>query len=163
MKKRKRADSDSDDDSSSSSSDSESEDDKVTKKKAKKEKKSKDKKEKKERKKAKKQKKKSKAKDTDSSSSDSDSDSDDEDEGKAAETNKPESWHVTDLDGGSARQSKFLRLLGGKKQGMSVPTGAGAAKTASDSTRAEADIRRQFEEGMKIKHDGGSHRRGLGM
>ncbi|EGX92517.1 hypothetical protein CCM_03890 [Cordyceps militaris CM01] len=76
---------------------------------------------------------------------------------------RPEGWHVTNLDGGPARQSKFLRLLGGKKQGVRVPEAGSSSKSASESARAEADIQRQFEEGMRMKNDGGSHRRGLGM
>lgn len=86
-----------------------------------------------------------------------------ENRGAAVANHKPESWHVTDLDGGSARQSKFLRLLGGKKQGMSLATVGRDAKGASESSRAEAVIQRQFETGMKAKNDGGSHRRGLGL
>lgn len=83
-----------------------------------------------------------------------------EDEPTAANA---EQWHVDELDGGSARQAKFLRLLGGKKAG-----GAGSASTEhaskgkSDSVKAEADIQRQFEAGIKMKHEGGNHRRGLG-
>ena len=74
-----------------------------------------------------------------------------------------EQWHVEDLDGGSARQQKFLRLLGGKKAGAAGGvTTSHAPKGKSDSTKAEADIQRQFEAGMKAKAEGGSKRRGLG-
>lgn len=73
-----------------------------------------------------------------------------------------EQWQVDGLEGGSARQAKFLRLLGGKKAGAAAPTAHGAAKGASDSTKAEADIQKQFEAGMKMKNEGGSKRRGLG-
>ncbi|WKT43374.1 hypothetical protein QSH57_008210 [Fusarium oxysporum f. sp. vasinfectum] len=72
-----------------------------------------------------------------------------------------EQWQVDDLEGGSARQAKFLRLLGGKKAGASVAASHNT-KGASDSTKAEADIQKQFEAGMKMKNDGGSKRRGLG-
>jgi hypothetical protein len=72
-----------------------------------------------------------------------------------------EQWQVDDLEGGSARQAKFLRLLGGKKAGASVATPHNT-KGASNSTKAEADIQKQFEAGMKMKNDGGSKRRGLG-
>jgi hypothetical protein len=73
-----------------------------------------------------------------------------------------ENWNVTELDGGSTRQSKFLRLLGGKKQGVNLSAPATTNDKLS-SVRAEADIQRQFEAGMKMKNEGGSHRRGLGL
>ncbi|KAF4338805.1 small acidic family domain protein [Fusarium beomiforme] len=73
-----------------------------------------------------------------------------------------EQWQVDDLEGGSARQAKFLRLLGGKKAGASIAASSHNTKGASDSTKAEADIQKQFEAGMKMKNDGGSKRRGLG-
>ncbi|KAH7152484.1 small acidic protein family-domain-containing protein [Dactylonectria estremocensis] len=79
-----------------------------------------------------------------------------EEDAGAAEAEK---WQVEDLDGGEARQAKFLRLLGGKKAGAAV---APASKSKSDSTKAEAEIQRQFEAGMKMKNEGGSKRRGLG-
>lgn len=84
-------------------------------------------------------------------------------EESSAAKEEGEQWQVEDLDGGASRQQKFLRLLGGKKAGT---TGVGAAshvsKGKSDSTKAEADIQRQFEVGMKMKAEGGSKRRGLG-
>ncbi|KAH6892049.1 small acidic protein family-domain-containing protein [Thelonectria olida] len=73
-----------------------------------------------------------------------------------------EQWQVGDLDGGAARQAKFMRLLGGKKSGASAPAASNVSKGKSDSTKAEADIQRQFEAGMKMKNEGGSKRRGLG-
>ncbi|KAI8714245.1 Small acidic protein [Fusarium sp. LHS14.1] len=75
-----------------------------------------------------------------------------------------EQWHVDEVEGGSARQAKFLRLLGGKKGGASTgaPTTSHASKGQSDSTKAEAEIQKQFEAGMKMKNEGGSKRRGLG-
>lgn len=79
------------------------------------------------------------------------------------ETAEGEQWHVEELDGGSARQQKFLRLLGGKRAGAAsdIPT-TSHAKGKSDVVKAEAEIQRQFEEGMKMKAEGGSKRRGLG-
>ncbi|KAM0211696.1 hypothetical protein ACHAQI_005256 [Fusarium lateritium] len=71
-----------------------------------------------------------------------------------------EQWHVDALEGGTDRQAKFLRLLGGKKAG--APVAATQGKGTSDSTKAEADIQKQFEAGMKMKNEAGSKRRGLG-
>ncbi|OBS18664.1 hypothetical protein FPOA_10391 [Fusarium poae] len=81
-------------------------------------------------------------------------------EESAAQT---EQWQVDGLEGGSARQAKFLRLLGGKKAGAAAPAAhSSATKGTSDSTKAEADIQKQFEAGMKMKNEAGSKRRGLG-
>lgn len=77
----------------------------------------------------------------------------------AAEDNSAEQWNVGGLEGGSARQSKFMRLLGAKKGGTSL---GATTNIKSDSVKAEADIQRQFEDGMKSKNDGTSKRRGLG-
>lgn len=77
-----------------------------------------------------------------------------------------ENWHVDELEGGQSRQAKFMRLLGGNKGGAVAATDSPSAKKVkkgkSDATKAEADIQRQFETGMKAKNEGGSHRRGLG-
>lgn len=72
-----------------------------------------------------------------------------------------EQWHVDALEGGTDRQAKFLRLLGGKKAGAPVAASQGT-KGTSDPTKAEADIQKQFEAGMKMKNETGSKRRGLG-
>jgi len=127
-------------------SESEDEEPKVSEKKAKKDKKEKkDKKAEKKRKRA--------------------AESESEPKSKTKESEEPaaqaEKWQVDDLEGGSARQAKFLRLLGGKKAGATAPATHGS-KGTSDSTKAEADIQRQFEAGMKMKNEGGSKRRGLG-
>ncbi|RFU80893.1 hypothetical protein TARUN_1310 [Trichoderma arundinaceum] len=72
-----------------------------------------------------------------------------------------EEFKIEGLEGGSARQDKYLRLLGGKK------AGAGAAKLGSlavnkgDSVRAEAALERQYQAGMLLK-ESGHKRRGLG-
>lgn len=126
-------------------SESEDEEPKVSEKKAKKDKKEKKDKAEKKRKRAAESESKAKAKAKNS-------------EEPAAQAEK---WQVDDLEGGSARQAKFLRLLGGKKAGATAPA-AHSSKGASDSTKAEADIQRQFEAGMKMKNEGGSKRRGLG-
>lgn len=89
------------------------------------------------------------------------------DEEDAPKTNADaENWNVDELEGGQSRQAKFMRLLGGKKAGASAATDPTSAKKAkkgtSDSIKAEAEIRRQFETGMKAKNEGGAHRRGLG-
>jgi hypothetical protein len=83
----------------------------------------------------------------------------DSDDAKVAPGNPVEQWNVGGLGGGEQRQSKFMRLLGGKKSGASLTA---PTNTKSDSITAEADIQRQFEQGMKSKNEGGSHRRGLG-
>lgn len=70
-----------------------------------------------------------------------------------------EQWNVGGLEGGEARQSKFMRLLGGKKGGAAPKA---AAKVKADSVKAEAEIQRQFEAGMKAKAEGGERRKGLG-
>lgn len=74
-------------------------------------------------------------------------------------------WNVEQLDGGAERQAKMLRLLGGKKKGATAaPSSASGskAKNSLDSVKAEADLQRQFEDGMRAKNEGGGHRRGLG-
>lgn len=72
-------------------------------------------------------------------------------------------WNVDELNGGAARQDKFLRLLGGKKGGAAAKeAGQVSKKAASSSVRAEADIQRQFEAGMKAKMENTGQRRGLG-
>ncbi|QPC73519.1 hypothetical protein HYE68_004271 [Fusarium pseudograminearum] len=81
-------------------------------------------------------------------------------EGSAAQA---EQWQVDGLEGGSDRQAKFMRLMGAKKAGAAAPAAHGSAsKGTSDSTKAEAEIQKQFEAGMKMKNEGGSKRRGLG-
>lgn len=78
-------------------------------------------------------------------------------------SDEAEKWNVGELEGGSARQDKFMRLLGGKKSGVAAPGKSGhKPKEQSTSTKAEADIQRQFEAGMKMKAEGAAKRRGLG-
>ncbi|KAF4585477.1 hypothetical protein GQ602_004782 [Ophiocordyceps camponoti-floridani] len=73
-------------------------------------------------------------------------------------------WNVGELTGGTARQDKYLRLLGGKKTSSSTTktTSSKAAKGVSAASMAEAEVQRQFEAGVKMKADGGGKRRGLG-
>lgn len=69
---------------------------------------------------------------------------------------------IEGLEGGKARQDKFLRLLGGKKAGVNAAKpGSMASKNPSNSVRAEAAIQQQFEAGMALK-ESGQKRRGLG-
>lgn len=74
-----------------------------------------------------------------------------------------EQWNPDALTGGEARKAKFLRLLGaGKSNG---PTAASKPKphTATAAiTKVQSELERQYEAGMKLKHDGGSKRRGIG-
>ncbi|EHK27443.1 uncharacterized protein TRIVIDRAFT_63196 [Trichoderma virens Gv29-8] len=68
---------------------------------------------------------------------------------------------IQGLEGGAARQDKFLRLLGGKKAGVSATKPGSIASNQSNSVRAEAAIQQQFEAGMMLK-ESGQKRRGLG-
>lgn len=87
----------------------------------------------------------------------------------AADTNddapaNEEAWNIKKLSGGAARQAKFGRLLGGKKGSSTAMSGSSTTSPHDhlDATKAEAEIQRQFEAGMRMKHDGGGKRRGLG-
>jgi len=82
--------------------------------------------------------------------------------GEGAEPEEVEQWNVGELDGGAQRQDKFLRLLGAKKAGADTNGVTKAHKGKSAASKAEADIQRQFETGVKMKFDGNGKRRGLG-
>lgn len=78
-------------------------------------------------------------------------------------------WNPEALDGDEARKSKFMRLLGAGKNtaGSEKPLkvskgGKDITKTAEEIARVQSELERQYESGMKMKHDGGSKRRGLG-
>lgn len=75
-------------------------------------------------------------------------------------------WNPDALDGDDARKSKFMRLLGagkGKTDGEMKPrAGKDAKKTVEEISRVQSELERQYESGMKMKHDGGAKRRGLG-
>lgn len=71
-------------------------------------------------------------------------------------------WNISELEGGSARQSKFMRLLGGGKKAADEIAKSGAKSSKSEAASVEEAIERQFQEGMARKSDGGGKRRGLG-
>lgn len=76
-----------------------------------------------------------------------------------------EQWNVSALEGGSARQAKFLKLLGGgKKAGATAAAGAhsGHGSSRQDIDKVQTSLEKQFYSGMKMKHDGQGHKRGLG-
>ena len=78
-------------------------------------------------------------------------------------TNGAEQWNPDALTGDEARKAKFLRLLGaGKSHGA---TSSSKHKSQADSaaiSKVQGELEKQYEAGMKLKHDGGSKRRGIG-
>ncbi|KAJ2896731.1 hypothetical protein MKZ38_005259 [Zalerion maritima] len=91
----------------------------------------------------------------------------DKSDGKTKQgTEELERWNVQGLEGGSQRQAKFLKLLGGKKAGLNEKALAANAGASSrqilDSKWAEEDLEKQFKAGMKSKEMGGGKKRGLG-
>ena len=94
-------------------------------------------------------------------------------EDKASQGEELERWNVPGLDGGPARQDRFLRLLGGKKAGLAVVKapdektggksgGDGGGRERLDFKHVEEDLEKQFESSMKAKHEGGHKKKGLG-
>lgn len=76
-----------------------------------------------------------------------------------------EQWNVSALEGGSARQAKFLKLLGGGKKagaGAAASTHNGHGSSKQDIEKVQTSLEKQFYSGMKMKHDGQGHKRGLG-
>lgn len=77
-----------------------------------------------------------------------------------------EQWNPDALTGDDARKSKFMRLLGagkGKTDGEKKPrAGKDAKKMVEEISKVQSELERQYESGMKMKHDGGGKRRGLG-
>lgn len=71
-----------------------------------------------------------------------------------------ERWNIGGLEGGSQRQSKFMRLLGAKKAGIAPTAKQPAGKGSTD--RVADELERQFEYGRKMKHESGGQKRGLG-
>jgi hypothetical protein len=75
-------------------------------------------------------------------------------------------WNPDALAGDDARKSKFMRLLGAGKGKADISkkpkVETAAKKTAEQISRVQSELERQYEMGMKMKHDGGSKRRGLG-
>ncbi|KAJ2990301.1 hypothetical protein NUW58_g3017 [Xylaria curta] len=76
-------------------------------------------------------------------------------------TNGGEQWNVSALGGDSKRKEKFLRLLGGGKAN-GVASGSHTSTSKADIAKVQSDLERQFDVGMKMKHEGHSHRKGLG-
>jgi len=66
------------------------------------------------------------------------------------------------LAGDEARKQKFLRLLGAGKAKGGEPKQTTSNKIITDISRVQNDLEKQYEAGMKLKHNGGSKRRGLG-
>jgi hypothetical protein len=73
-------------------------------------------------------------------------------------------WNPDALGGDAARKDKFLRLLGaGKSNANGEASGpAGKPKPKVDIEKVQSELERQYDAGMKMKHDGGGKRRGLG-
>ncbi len=63
-----------------------------------------------------------------------------------------------ELDGGPQRQSKFMRLLGGKKAAVDIagaPSGAGGARPRLDINQANRELEQQFDTSVRMKFEGG--------
>ncbi|KAI5862804.1 hypothetical protein GGS23DRAFT_597117 [Durotheca rogersii] len=75
-----------------------------------------------------------------------------------------EQWNVQGLEGGDKRREKFLRLLGAKgTNGTTTVDGHDAPRTSKiDIAHMQHDLERQFDVGIKMKHEGRGHRKGLG-
>lgn len=85
-------------------------------------------------------------------------------EGPVNGSSEAAQWNPNALTGDESRRKKFLRLLGVKKTNNGVTDGANHKSTAkaADIEKVQTDLERQYEAGMKMKHDGGGKRRGLG-
>ncbi|KAH7336552.1 hypothetical protein BKA65DRAFT_36189 [Rhexocercosporidium sp. MPI-PUGE-AT-0058] len=75
-----------------------------------------------------------------------------------------EQWNPDALTGDAARKDKFLRLLGaGKGSSKGGEKDKKKKKDAGiDIVKIQEELERQFQAGVKMKHDGGSKKRGLG-
>ncbi|KAK1766086.1 small acidic protein-like domain-containing protein, partial [Phialemonium atrogriseum] len=81
-------------------------------------------------------------------------------EGKA---DLSERWNVQALGGGSSRQDKFMRLLGGKKHGATTSNAGGnGGREHLDIGHVVNDLERQFEAGIRMKFESSGQRKGLG-
>lgn len=68
-------------------------------------------------------------------------------------------WNAVALSGGDERKSKFLRLLGaGKSKEIETPSQTSPVFLA----KAERELEKQYEAGVRMKHDLGGRRKGLG-
>lgn len=76
--------------------------------------------------------------------------------------NSAEQWNPEALTGDEARKEKFLRLLGAKKSKGESSTKHKSKSRSADISQVQSDLEKQYEAGMKLKHDGRSKRRGLG-
>ena len=71
-------------------------------------------------------------------------------------------WNVQSLGGNDARREKFLRLLGISSSGKATthgPTEIGGQKVG-DMSKVNMELEKQYEAGMRIKHEG--KKKGLG-
>lgn len=74
-------------------------------------------------------------------------------------------WNPDALSGDATRKNKFLRLLGAGKAGLDTKVNSERSNkqaTDKDIRRVESELERQFEAGVRMKHDGQGKRRGLG-
>lgn len=78
------------------------------------------------------------------------------------EASTGEQWNANALTGDAARKDKFLRLMGAGKQSEEGGKKTKKAKKDVDIEKVQSELERQYESGMKMKHDGGGKRRGLG-
>jgi hypothetical protein len=88
-----------------------------------------------------------------------------EDRATSGHSNGAEQWNPDELPGDEARKDKFLRLLGaGKTNGIKDESSSKKKPNnkSSQISQIEAELERQYEAGMKLKHDGQGKRRGLG-
>jgi hypothetical protein len=87
---------------------------------------------------------------------------------KRPATSGADQWNPDALTGGVARKDKFLRLLGAGKANVNKEAGKSSKKDISSKksfvsiAAVESELERQFEAGVRMKHDGQGKRRGLG-
>lgn len=80
-------------------------------------------------------------------------------------SNAADKWNVNALGGGSERQNKFMKLLGGGKASISASQGSQNSveiRSKSDVRRVQDDLQKQYEAGMRMKFENGGQRKGLG-
>lgn len=78
--------------------------------------------------------------------------------------NGGEQWNAQALEGGDKRKEKYLRLLGAMKPGVAITDNGHnpSAKSKAYLDQVQHDLERQFDTGMKMKHNGQGQKRGLG-